>query len=110
MFTQCMRAELGPLGIGVSAVCPGFVDTGIAQATIYAGVEASEQSRLRGKAHRLYQLRGFGPERVTKAILRAIRRDRPVALVGVEALGAEAMARLSPSITRLVARIDMTPK
>lgn len=110
MLTECLRAELAPLGIGVSAACPGFVETGIANATLYAGVDASEQKRLRGNAQRLYQLRGFTAEKVTRAILSAIRKNRPVALIGMEALGAHFMSRFSPGLSRLMARIDLTPK
>ncbi|MFT3928437.1 MAG: SDR family oxidoreductase [Myxococcales bacterium] len=110
MLTECLRAELAPLGIGVSAACPGFVETGIANATLYTGVDAREQARRRNNAQRLYQLRGFTPEKVTRAILRAIRKNQPVALIGAEALGAHLMSRLSPGLSRMVARIDMTPK
>jgi len=110
MLTECLRAEMAGYGIGVSAVCPGFVETGIATATRYVGISEAEENRRRQKAAQLYHRRGFTPEMVATAILKAVRYNRPVALVGIEALSAQTMARLSPGLVRLFARIDLTPK
>ncbi|WP_042425876.1 SDR family oxidoreductase [Streptacidiphilus anmyonensis] len=110
MLTECLRAELADQGIGVSAVCPGFVNTAIAKATRYVGVSASEQEQLRGKADRLYRLRNLPPERVAEAVLRAVRENRPVVLVAAEARIGRALSRLSPGTLRFVARRDLTPR
>jgi NAD(P)-dependent dehydrogenase (short-subunit alcohol dehydrogenase family) len=110
MLTECLRAELADEGIGVSAVCPGFVNTAIAKATRYVGVSASEQEKLRGKADRLYRLRNLPPERVAEAVLRAVRENRPVVPVAAEARIGRALSRLSPGTLRFVARRDLTPR
>ncbi|WP_042386952.1 SDR family oxidoreductase [Streptacidiphilus melanogenes] len=110
MLTECLRAELADQGIGVSAVCPGFVNTAIAKATRYVGVSASEQEQLRGKADRLYRLRNLPPERVADAVLRAVRENRPVVPVAAEARIGRALSRLSPGTLRFVARRDLTPR
>ncbi|SEM42794.1 SDR family oxidoreductase [Streptacidiphilus jiangxiensis] len=110
MLTECLRAELADEGIGVSAVCPGFVNTAIAKATRYVGVSASEQEKLRGKADRLYRLRNLPPERVAEAVLRAVRDNRPVVPVAAEARIGRALSRLSPGTLRFVARRDLTPR
>lgn len=109
MLSECMRAELVDHRIGVSTICPGFVDTGIATATHYVGVSNEEQQRRRTKAARLYQWRGFGAERVARAIVDAVEHNRALALVGIEAQGAHWLARLSPSLRRWIARIDFSP-
>ena len=110
MLTECLRAELAEQGIGVSAVCPGFVNTAIAKATRYVGVSASEQEQLRGKADRLYRLRNVPPERVADAVLRAVRENRPIVPVAAEARIGRALSRLSPGTLRFVARRDLTPR
>lgn len=109
MLSECMRAELVDHRIGVSTICPGFVDTSIATATHYVGVSSEEQQRRRAKAARLYQWRGFGAERVARAIVDAVEHNRALALVGIEAQGAHWLARLSPSLRRWIARIDFSP-
>lgn len=109
MLSECMRAELAEKGIGVSTVCPGFVDTGIATATHYVGVSSEEQQRRRAKAAKLYRWRGFSAERVATAIVDAVEHNRAVALVGIEARSAHWLARLSPGLRRQIARIDFSP-
>lgn len=81
-LSQCLRADWGPRGVGVSAICPGVIATGIADATRYRGDRASEQSR---EAVRRLFSRGHRPELVARSIVDAIRRDRPVVPVGAEA-------------------------
>lgn len=81
-LTQCLRADWGPRGVGVSAVCPGVIHTGIASRTRYRGERASAESMAR--VRRLFA-RGHPPELVADAIVDAIARDRPVVPVGVEA-------------------------
>ena len=77
MLSECMRAELAEHRIGVTTICPGFVDTGIATATQYVGVSAEEQARRRDKAARLYRWRGFGAERVARALQKGFRTIAP---------------------------------
>lgn len=109
MLTQCLRAELAGCGIGVSAICPGFVDTPITRSVRFAGVPEAEQERRRRRAARLYRRRGFPPDRVAREILRAVRENAPVVPVTVEARTALALSRLSPAALRALARIEMDP-
>lgn len=110
MMTNCLRAEVAGSGIGVTAVCPGFVETGIAQATVHVGVSGDEQARRRDRAAAMYHRRGFTPEQVAKAIIKAVSRNRAVALVGAEAVIGAALSRLSPGLVRRIARIELAPK
>ncbi len=59
MLSECLRAELAEHDIGVTAICPGFVATGIANATVYAGASDEEQAQKRAKADALYKRRNF---------------------------------------------------
>jgi NAD(P)-dependent dehydrogenase (short-subunit alcohol dehydrogenase family)/pimeloyl-ACP methyl ester carboxylesterase len=106
MLSECLRAELAPHGIGVSAICPGPVDTPITGSARHTGVEEAEQERRRAKTAKLYQRRGYPPEKVARAVLRAVRRDLAVVPVTPEARGVQLLSRLSPGARRVLARLD----
>jgi NAD(P)-dependent dehydrogenase (short-subunit alcohol dehydrogenase family) len=108
MLSECLRAELAGDDIGVTAICPGIVDTGIVTATRFVGVSATEQDRRRTRTKRLYALRAFGPERVADAIVRAVEHDRAVVPVAAEARVSRVVSRLAPGLSRRLARLDPT--
>ncbi len=105
MLSESLRAELAERGIGVTAVCPGFVNTGITSTARFAGTDAAEERRRRRKAARLYGLRNYPPEKVAAAVLRAVVRDQAVVPVTPEARAAYALARWLPRAARRVARV-----
>ncbi|HEX3607762.1 MAG TPA: SDR family oxidoreductase [Candidatus Dormibacteraeota bacterium] len=106
MMSECLRAELAPHGIGVSAICPGFVSTNITRSTRFVGRSAEEQERLRDRSTRLYRRRNYPPERVAAAIVRAVERDQAVVPVTVEARAMQLLGRLVPGVVRRLARLD----
>ncbi|MGW1539421.1 SDR family oxidoreductase [Streptomyces sp. NPDC002309] len=106
MLSECLRAELAGRGIGVTAICPGFVNTGITSTARFVGVDAAEEKRRRKRAARLYGMRNYPPEKVAAAILRAVVRDEAVVAVTPEARGAYLMARFMPGVLRRIARVD----
>ncbi|MFF5365960.1 SDR family oxidoreductase [Streptomyces sp. NPDC013187] len=105
MLSECLRAELAGQGIGVTAVCPGFVNTAITSTAHFAGVDAREEKRLQKRAARLYGLRNYPPEKVARAILRAVTRNVAVAPVTPEARGARWLSRWAPGALRGIARL-----
>ncbi|MER7397355.1 SDR family oxidoreductase [Streptomyces sp. NPDC000151] len=106
MLSECLRAELAGQGIGVSAICPGLVNTNITSASHVAGVSAEEEQRRQSKAARLYGLRNYPPEKVADAILRAVVRNQAVVPVTPEARGSRALSRFAPRALRAIARIE----
>ncbi|WP_432186218.1 SDR family oxidoreductase [Streptomyces sp. Tue6028] len=106
MLSECLRAELAGQGIGVSAVCPGFVNTNITSTARFAGVDAEEEKRRQKKSARLYGLRNYPPEKVADAILRAVVRNQAVVPVTPEARGAHLMSRFTPKALRAIARLE----
>ena len=45
MLGECLRAELAGAGIGVTAICPGFINTNIPRTTHIVGVSPQEERR-----------------------------------------------------------------
>ncbi|MEU3657320.1 SDR family oxidoreductase [Streptomyces sp. NPDC032161] len=105
MLSECLRAEFADRSIGVSAICPGIVNTGITATARFAGADTAEETRLRKRAVRMYGLRNYPPERVADAVLKAVVRNQAVVPVTPEARGARLLARFSPGALRGIARL-----
>ncbi len=71
-FTETLRAEVARFGIGVTAVCPGAVKTNIFKSTDYREYE------LDGPLDFVIKYFGWKPERIARAILKGIKRNRPM--------------------------------
>jgi NAD(P)-dependent dehydrogenase (short-subunit alcohol dehydrogenase family)/pimeloyl-ACP methyl ester carboxylesterase len=110
MLSECMRAELAHEGIGVSAICPGLINTSITYSSRFVGVPKDEQERRRRAAIRLYQIRNFTPDRVATEIVCAVRNNIAVVPVAPEAKALRLISRLSPRVMRLLARTDIAPR
>lgn len=101
-FSEALREELRPHGIGVTAICPGLINTPITRTARARGSLADPAARERAVA--LYARRGYGPDRVARNILRAVERDRTVVPVAAEAWIAYALKRVSPRLAGWAAR------
>jgi len=97
-LSESLRAELQPHGIGVSAICPGVINTHIVKDGRYA------DETMRVGVVDAFKRRGRPPEQVATAILRAIRHDVAVMPVGAEAWAGWIGKRVSPSLTSAVAK------
>ncbi len=106
MLSECLRAELAEHSIGVTAVCPGIVTTNITATARFAGVPDAEQERHRARSSRLYRIRAYPPEKVARAVLRAVLDNTAVVPVTPEARSARLLGRLSPPALRALARLD----
>ncbi len=107
MFSECLRAELSRYGIGVSAICPGVINTQITRTTRFVGLSDEAQEARRRLAVRIYARRNYGPEHVADAIVRAVRRNTAVVPVSPEAVLGRLGSRFSPAIMRALARLDV---
>jgi NAD(P)-dependent dehydrogenase (short-subunit alcohol dehydrogenase family) len=101
-LSEALRAELHERGVGVTAICPGFIDTPITRSTRAFG--RSDDPELRERLVRFYQRRGYGPEKVAEKLLKAVERDRIIAPVAPEAWIGLGLTRLAPRVTALMAR------
>ena len=97
-LSVAMQAELRQAGIGVTAICPGFIDTPIVERARLYGAAAEPENRRRTAA--FYRRRGYGPERVARNTLRAVQRNRAVAPISLEAWALYYASRLVPGLVR----------
>ena len=101
-LSEALREELRPHGIGVTAICPGLINTPITRNAPARGSLADPAALERLVS--LYRRRNYGPDRVARNILRAVERDRTVAPVAAEAWIAYAIKRVSPRLAGWAAR------
>jgi len=101
-LSESLSIELAPHRIGVTAICPGVIDTPITRSARLRGRAASPGQRER--MVEAYRRRGYGPERVAEKVLRAVQRGRVVAPVSPEAWTFYALKRLAPGLVRAIAR------
>ena len=99
-LSQCLRADWRSSGVGVSAVCPGVIDTPILDGTRFLGAQAGTEERTRTVFRH-----GHPAVLVARDVVDAIRRNRAVVAVGWEAkLGWWAHRLLPVAVQQRVAR------
>ncbi|MCK5798373.1 MAG: SDR family NAD(P)-dependent oxidoreductase [Deltaproteobacteria bacterium] len=94
-FSEALRAELRGR-VYVSVVCPPLVRTDIIRNTAaLAGGEPEDVTALHALVHRF----GMDPDRVARAIINAIERNRGRVVVGVASRALLLARAVSPSLT-----------
>jgi NAD(P)-dependent dehydrogenase (short-subunit alcohol dehydrogenase family) len=102
-FSEALREEVAPHGIGVTAICPGIINTPITATSPYRGPDAAPETRQ--YAVEMYQRRNYTADRVAAGVLKAIHRNRAVAPISPEAWAAYYLKRFAPW---LLARLSRT--
>jgi NAD(P)-dependent dehydrogenase (short-subunit alcohol dehydrogenase family)/pimeloyl-ACP methyl ester carboxylesterase len=109
MFGDCLRAELDQAGVGLTTVCPGVINTNIVHTTRFdvpAGKQAKVEAR-RAQIEKAFAARRFGPDKVAKAIVSAVKKNKPIRLVAPEAYVVYGLAHLLPQAMRSSARANV---
>jgi NAD(P)-dependent dehydrogenase (short-subunit alcohol dehydrogenase family) len=107
MLSDCLRGEMAGYGIGVSVICPGFINTNIIRNTTFSGLSVAEREASRAKILRRYARRNYPPEKVAEQIVNAVLRKRSLVPVTVEAKATRLLSRLTPGLLRAAARINV---
>lgn len=98
--TQALRAEFGKRGIGVSAICPGLIDTNLSANGTRSGVDDPAGATWTDKLSRGQHFLGRSPDHVAAAIERSVRWNLSTVPVGLEAWFGWYLYRLSPGLSR----------
>jgi NAD(P)-dependent dehydrogenase (short-subunit alcohol dehydrogenase family) len=101
-LSEALREELERHRIGVTAVCPGIINTPITRTARLRGPAATPEARAQMVA--FYERRNYPPERVAENILKAVQRNRAVAPISPEAWFLYYVKRLSPALLRVLNR------
>ncbi|MFC9440078.1 SDR family NAD(P)-dependent oxidoreductase [Nocardia sp. NPDC057030] len=104
MLTECLRLEFAGTGIGVTAVLPGFIDTGFYPSARIVGLDEAQGIRGRNISVLAAGLVARSPETVARNIVRIAGRNPAIAPTPFEARIACAAGRVSPAGARLAAR------
>jgi NAD(P)-dependent dehydrogenase (short-subunit alcohol dehydrogenase family) len=100
-MSEALNAELEPLGIHVTALCPGIINTSIGTASIMRGGMAARQEQ----AVEFYRTAGVPPEEVAEAVVDAIRKRKLIQPVPVKHVAPGwLMHRISPRFHQSQAR------
>jgi NAD(P)-dependent dehydrogenase (short-subunit alcohol dehydrogenase family) len=91
-MTRSLRSELAPHGVGVTAICPGMIDTSIVADGRLAGKPAARRPAMVARFKK-----GLPPAAVASAILDAVRTNPAVRTVGKDAWALHQLTRLLPT-------------
>jgi NAD(P)-dependent dehydrogenase (short-subunit alcohol dehydrogenase family) len=104
-FSETLRAEAALHGIGVSAVCPGFVATNVVRnARVVSGTQRSSPEELKQRFMRFFERRNYTPDRVAAAVVKGVERNTGVIVVGPETRLGDISMRLSRGLIDIVMR------
>jgi len=93
-FSESLRAEYGRRGLGVTALCPGLVDT-----ALFASAVPERPGRPPRLPPRWLMTT---PDKIADCAVAAIRRNRAVAVTPFYARGIHALKRFAPGMLDLV--------
>lgn len=93
-LSESLRAEMSGHGIGVSAICPGIINTNIVATGRMHGSTGAAQEKIAA----LYRRRNYGPELVADALIGAIENNRAVTPVSPEAWLMYGAKRFTPGL------------
>jgi 2-hydroxycyclohexanecarboxyl-CoA dehydrogenase len=92
-LSRCLRADWSEAGVGVTAICPGAINTPIAMNSRMFGAMAAQQDRIAASFRRF----AHSPDIVAKAIVRAVEKNHEVVPVGIESSIAYRMLPFVPA-------------
>jgi NAD(P)-dependent dehydrogenase (short-subunit alcohol dehydrogenase family)/pimeloyl-ACP methyl ester carboxylesterase len=107
MFSDCLRAELDAADVGLTTVFPGVIATNIIQGTRFEGTghAGGDVEVRRRQFEKMFQQRNYGPDKVAKAIVTAVKKNKPLRPVAPEAYMLYGTSRVAPQALRNTARL-----
>lgn len=105
-LSESLRLEMAEHGVGVSAICPGVINTNIVSAMRTNGAMVQSQAKVVD----IYRKRNYGPEKVAEAIAESVIHNRAVVPVSPEAWVLYAGKRFAPGVMDVVQRTSLFRK
>ena len=90
-FSQSLRSELRPHGVGVTAICPGMIATAIVADSRMSGAGGDRKARAVEQFKK-----GTPPAKVAEVILDAVRTNPVLRTVGRDAWVVHQLTKLAP--------------
>lgn len=106
MFSDCLRAELDAAGVGLTTICPGVIDTNIVTNTAINAPKgkSGQVDGRRAQLEKMFRARRYGPDKVAKAIVSAVTKNKQIRPVAPEAYLLYGTSRVLPQALRSTAR------
>jgi NAD(P)-dependent dehydrogenase (short-subunit alcohol dehydrogenase family) len=98
-FSESLREEMAPHKIGVTAICPGMINTAIVADGRTTATMAARKERM----IKMFSSRGADPATVARAILASVRSNPAVRPVGTDARMIAALQRVAPRALSMLA-------
>jgi NAD(P)-dependent dehydrogenase (short-subunit alcohol dehydrogenase family) len=98
-FSESLRVELAPHKIGVTAICPGMINTAI----VADGRTSAKMAASKERMKKVFSSRGADPNSVASAILSSVRTNPAVRPVGADAKMIATLRRVAPRALSLIA-------
>lgn len=105
-LTEALRYELAEFNVGVSAICPGFINSNIVNSGRMHGAALTGKEKI----NEMYLKNNHDPMLVAKAIVNAIRGNKAVVPVSQEAWVAYGTKRFIPSVIDAFQRSSLLRK
>lgn len=106
MLSECLRAELAPHKIKITAICPGFMQSNFYSSAQHVGLDEQEREKRAGLISGAIKFAPRTPNYAARAIVRETRFKRAIAPVGPESYLGYAASRISPGAIRFGARFS----
>jgi NAD(P)-dependent dehydrogenase (short-subunit alcohol dehydrogenase family) len=100
-FSESLRSDMKAHGIGVSAICPGIINTPIVANTLVEGALA-EDKEAHEKVIEFYKKRNYSPAQVADRIVAAVKKNRGVQPVSPESWVMYYAKRFLPGIVAML--------
>jgi NAD(P)-dependent dehydrogenase (short-subunit alcohol dehydrogenase family)/pimeloyl-ACP methyl ester carboxylesterase len=109
MFSDCLRAELDVAGIGLTTICPGVTDTNVLANTRFDVPGRSDEhvEKRRAQLQKSFRLRRHGPDKAARAIVSAVKKNKPIRPITPEAYLLYGTSRFAPQVLRSTARKEL---
>jgi len=104
-FSESLRSEMAEHNIHVATICPGVINTPIVKNTVMEG--KAGQGELRDKAVAMYKRRNYPPQKVARAVLNAVLKQKSVVPVSPEAWLGYYAKRWAPSLVERLGRLEL---